>query len=1292
MIHPSVNIQGNIVSNEILQKLTEDNCKYQNPMDFGLNKKARIGDEIGDVWKVLRRQWEAFKAKQEKIADDETGFTETRQYWIAHFLGELGYDLIPRAKAEDPALPAINYSCKISEAFPLQIESYRQSLDKRPARGGSSPHARMQEFLNKTDDHLYGIVTNGLYIRLLRDASRLVKLSYLEFNLEKIMEENLYADFAVLYRVLHASRMPQQKGDGEDSIIEYYHLESMAAGTRIRQKLSLAVEKSIVELANGFLQHPANEELRRRLNAPKDAPDKISETQFYQYMLRLIYRILFLSVVEERKLLYPDKLSEDENQLRDIYYRFYSIERFRKLAGNYHFVDKYKQDLWDNLRANFRLFEKEKYGSKLGIKPLGGELFGPDGLGILAECHLGNQGFMDMMLWLNFFEDERKQMVRVNYGDLDVEEFGSVYEGLLEYDPEIKSENEQLFFDFKAGDARARSGSHYTPEELVKPLIKYSLEYIIDDCIKKPHERLNLPKGPRTREQIKSLQEQALLSISVCDVACGSGHILLSAARRIGLALAMVRTGDEQPDPASQRMATRDAIRHCIYGVDLNSLAVELCKVALWLEAHSPGEPLNFLDHRIKCGNSIVGLAHREELEKGIADEAYKTLSGDNKAIATAFRNRNKQERKQQKQLGLFDKAIQKEVNVVVEKFQLFKNLPESNPDEVAKKEKQYRNFENSLERIRLKQLADAQVAQFFIPKTEAKKQYLLTDAEYRNFLRNVNSGMGPIQSNKLAYVDSILPRHRFFHWFIEFPEVFGNGGFDCILGNPPYLGGTKISTHYGERFLNNLKFSYTGAKNRCDLVAYFLRRNIEIINTSGYVALITTNTINETDTRIGGLDWIINFLKAKICFANTNVVWPGKATVTVSLFSITKRDEEGKYNSYLTKIEKGKSNYSFNKYKLQNELIYSLGSKPYGKGFFISNIEKENLPKQEQIYVKPFLTGDDINSQIGGKPSRLIIDVGSFNTQDNVMHNCSNIYKILSKRVMPERLRLDPEKAYNKKFILYWWKFGDERKDFYDILKTMDDCIAINRHTKYVSFWQYSCDIIFSDAVVVLASKTEGLKTQLVSSIFNEWAWQEGSKMGSSTLRFNTSDILDTFPFIKGNLSDSLFYKYLNTCRIIQNKYSLGLTNLFNSHHNPKSHIDTFELKELIIQIDEQIKKNYDWSDIKLKHDFYEMGYLPENDRIRFTIHPDARREILKRLLELNHTIFEEEARKGLHKLEKVEEFFRHKGDEVPKEIILQIKKVEKEKKSAKTKPQKMRGRKKGGEGQGKLFLELKL
>ena len=288
---------------------------------------------------------------------------------------------------------------------------------------------------------------------------------------------------------------------------------------------------------------------------------------------------------------------------------------------------------------------------------------------------LGNDVLLGCLRSLGLYRHpDSGQLIRVNYAALNVEEFGSVYESLLEYQPEFIGEGRELRFRFRRGDERAATGSHYTPDDLVHPLIRHSLDHLIAACLK--------AEDP----------EAALLELRVADIACGSGHILLAAARRIATELAVMRTGEEQPSPSAYRAALRDAIRQCVYGVDVNPLAVELCKVALWLEAHIPGQPLNFLDHHIKCGNAIVGFARREELDQGVPTEAFKTLPGDDKELAASYRKRNKEDLKQQKQASFdFAPSLRGHLDAMLEEWRRLSALPESTPDQIDEKKERFR-------------------------------------------------------------------------------------------------------------------------------------------------------------------------------------------------------------------------------------------------------------------------------------------------------------------------------------------------------------------------------------------------------------------------------------------------------------------------------------------------------------------------------------------------------------------------------------------------------------------------
>jgi hypothetical protein len=837
-----------------------------------------------------------------------------------------------------------------------------------------------------------------------------------------------------------------------------------------------------------------------------------------------------------------------------------------------------------------------------------------------------------------------------------VEEFGSVYEGLLEFAPAIVQQSTGPVFTFVHGDERSSSGSHYTPEELVKPLITHSLDYLIADKLKEADP------------------EKGLLSLTICDVACGSGHILLSAARRVGFELAKVRSKEDQPTPTVLRAAVRDVIRHCIYGVDLNPLAVELCKVALWLEAHDPGQPLNFLDHRIKCGNAIVGLAHANELERGIASEAFKTLPGDEKEVASAFKKRNDQEVKAGAQLSTFEvEQVDHELKDVQGEFNQFAQLPESTPEEIARKEKVYRELTNGKKWWRLKQLADLQVAQFFIPKTLANKEKLTTHSQY---MTNLKQGTQILDRGASL---SISAEKRFFHWFLEFPEVFQRGGFDCILGNPPFLGGLRISNNYGYPFLNYIQNNNLNCKGTCDLVAYFFRRDFSILNKKGFLSLISTNTISQGDTRLGSLEIITK--DGDINFAVKSTKWPGLAAVEIALVTVYKgkwhdvkflnnkpasvispfldetSDEEGL--PFVLKINEGKS---------------YIGSFVLGDGFIIENELRENLIERNQAnsrVIFPFINGDDLNNNISQKPNRYIINLSEFEL-DYCKVNFTETLRIVEEKVMPERLL----NTYSKSAREKWWKYERPRLELYRSISNLDRCLVTALTGKNLAFAFVKPGPVFSHATAVIATNGSFHLSMVQATIHEIWAWKYCSSMGIS-LRYTPSDGFQTFPFPQNLNSQqdqelaTIGESYHEHRRQLMLGMQLGLTKTYNLFHSNAitaqvinerdrqiaaliKHLEKtpntvalneaiqgiLKLRELHVQMDEAVLEAYGWAHddtkwgkaIQLRHDFYEVDYLPENDRVRYTIHPEARKEVLKRLLQLNHERYAEEVAAGLH------------------------------------------------------------
>ena len=1238
MIYPSIRIEGSILSPDILDRL--DDLAGQRPADFGLEGTAKVKDEIARAWADAQDYWRIFQRKLESVRADSPATTETRQQWVLPLLGLLGYqlDFQPKSAEANGKLYPLSHRVANRGGTVVHVTGYRDAagLDRKAEqRSGTlrmSAHAMVQEYLNLADE-LYGLVTNGRVLRLLRDSSRLIKLTYLEFDLDRIFSDGLFADFAVLYRLLHATRLPANRDEAAQSWIERYHQDSLDAGSRIREGLSKAVERAILGLANGFLQHRANDDLRERV-----ARGQLSAEDFYKEVLRLIYRLLFLMVIEERGLVFP---SGTAARHREIYEQFYSVMRLRRMSERRHLADRRHADLWPALQASFRLFGAGGPGLKMGVPPLAGDLFQPRAIDALIGCTLGNDALLGALRALNLYtHPDNGQLIRVNYGALNVEEFGSVYEGLLEYEPVILPDAAQTTFAFKKGDERANTGSHYTPDELVQPLIKNSLDHLIAERLK--------AKDP----------EAALLSLRVADVACGSGHILLAAARRIGHELAVVRTGEDQPSPLAMRTAVRDAIRHCIYGVDLNPLAVELCKVALWLEAHVPGEPLSFLDHHIKCGNAIVGYVRREDIEsRGVPDEAFVTMPGDDKEVAALLRQRNKAERAGQAALK-FDPEVERQLDEALKGWKGLDTLPEHTPEQVEAKRQRFEVLSKSAEALWMEQLAAIPIAQFYIPKIKNRPGTHVTEEEFRSYLR----GERKPQSQATAEAWAVAVRKRFFHWFLGFPEVLAEGGFDCVLGNPPYLGNRALSGRYGDAFLQLMKVAFAPAGS-VDLVTYFVRRIYELLKPGGFLALISTKTIAQGGAREGGLEVMLT-QGGTITFAAHPVRWPGTAAVDVALIGLHKGSWDGKptlngrpvdvINAFLEAAEQAKPALELSARADQS----FIGSYVLGGGFILSEVEARQLLRSDPAnaeVVLPYLVGDDLNSRPDQSPSRWVINFYDWESEF-CEERFPSVFEILRERVMPERTRRDEDGEFvlRKPLPQRWWIYADKRPKLYRLAKGLKRVLVINRHTKNLAFSFHRTGIVYSDATVVIVSEQWEDYSTLNSSFHEVWAWKQGSTMGAGTLRYTPSSIFETFPTpdCHGERASALVkvgVAFDEKRHALMTVLWLGLTEIYNLFHAcdlnaelvakvSKQPADAaragfdglLELRRLHVALDTAVRDAYGWTDLNLGHDFVEVETLPENDRVRYTISPAARKEVLKRLLALNHQRAKEEAAKA--------------------------------------------------------------
>jgi hypothetical protein len=706
-----------------------------------------------------------------------------------------------------------------------------------------------------------------------------------------------------------------------------------------------------------------------------------------------------------------------------------------------------------------------------------------------------------------------------------------------------------------------------------------------------------------------------------------------------------VRTGEDQPSPSAFRTAIRDVIRECIYGVDINPLAVELCKVSLWLEAHNPGEPLNFLDYHIKCGNAIVGYAHSKDLERGIPDEAFSTLPGDDKETASDVRKRNKMERAsaQAGQLPL-GPEIQQQLDNILVRWRELSNLPERTPVEIEEKKRSYLDFTQNEDAGLLGQIAPIPIVQFYLPKTKENIDRFITDGEFRLFLNGQRRPQGPA----IAEAFALESQNHFFHWFLEFPEILQRGGFDCILGNPPYMGGHKLSGSFGHHFCEYLQWEYTPT-GLSDLVVYFVRRIFSLLRPDGFSAFITTNSIKDGDIRRDGLNQVLA-QGGIINFVIRGVKWPGRANLVVSLVAIHKGTWVGK------RVLDGKNvpviSSFFEDFQdagdpiplTENANRMYQGSIFRGDGFLLSHEEAEKLiqldPKNRGV-IKTIINGQEVNNAPNQISNRRTIDFFTLLIDEAAAYELP--FRMVEARVKPVRMALDPSSAINRDHRDRWWQYAFVRENLYVAIRPLRRCFVATAITKHLNFSSLPTNIVFDQRLFVFTTDRWDLYAVVQSTLHEVWARKYSASL-ETRLSYSLTNCFSPFPFpsdlwkTANPILAAIGERYHEHRRALMIQLWLGLTDIYNLFHSrdlspdkvrevskksaeeaEAGYQDILELRRLHRELDNAIRDAYGWDDLNLDHDFYEIETLAENDRVRWTISPDARKEVLRRLLALN-------------------------------------------------------------------------
>jgi SOS-response transcriptional repressor LexA len=827
----AITTEGGLLPADFLSELLSPKADIDGltPTSYNLADGERISEQVNRSWNRLKGRWADFKkAISEKPADEFTT-TETRNRWLQPLFQELGYgQRLTRAKP----IEIDGKSYPVSHAWnhiPIHLVGSHIALDHRTSgavgAAKASPHSLVQQVLNASDEHLWGIVSNGLTFRLIRDNIALTRLSYVDWDLAAIFDGDLYSEFYLLWLIAHQSRFEAERP--EQCWLEKWKKRAQDKGLRALEKLRPGVARAIEALGAGLLSHPANRVLREKLSTCE-----LTTQDFYRQVLRVIYRIIFLFVAEERDLLFqplppsdgPKEAIEDAIRARRRYIKFYSLTRLRKLslqcAGTPH------PDLWQILQFITNKLGSDTGCQELALPPLGGFLWGaalstPD----LSNAVVSNRSFLTSIQAL---ASVQVGSIRrwVDYKNLGAEELGSVYEGLLELHPHVNVDTGSFELNVAAGNERKTSGSYYTPDSLVQWLLNSALEPVMDQAARGKHGQA---------------AADALLNLKICDPAVGSGHFLIAAAHRLASRVAAARSGEKEPSPESTRTAIRDVIGRCLYGVDINPMAAELCRVNLWLESLEPGKPLSFLDHHIRVGNSLIG-ATPELISAGLPDSAFEVIEGDDSAACSNLKRLNRVQRDSLRHLFIAeDTAIRDRLRNAAAAID---EMRDSKPQDIHRKETAFRNFQSDYDFAKAWDLANLWCAAFVIKKVfpgnvhspVISDQPVVNPAEIQtSFLGDTQTAKSKISNSRrpvkqhpssispygittqhlrdfvereelppglLAEARRLATEYQFFHWHLSFPDVFRlapggqsaddarlgwDGGFDLVLGNPPW-------------------------------------------------------------------------------------------------------------------------------------------------------------------------------------------------------------------------------------------------------------------------------------------------------------------------------------------------------------------------------------------------------------------------------------------------------------------------------------------------------------------------
>lgn len=1167
-----------------------------------------------------------------------------------------------------------------------------QDLDRRETETGrwrASPFTKINRLLRETGVPL-GLLTNGDTWRLVyADAG--LPTATIEWTAQGWSDERstLRAFLMLLGRERFAPDAPDTT---LLSLLRQSQDRQVEVADQLGDQVRAAIRVFVRSLDDADRQHNGD------LLADRTLPD------IYEMTLLFMMRLVFLLYAEERKLLPHGEMLYDQ-----AYGLTYLFSRLRRQHRETPDLMPVRHDAWLQLLATFNVVYTGVQHPDFNTPAYGGDLFDPARFPTLADPRLqiSNAVIHDLLMRLLMAVSTlggERVMQRVSYRSLGVEQFGFMYEGLLDHlvlraeapllalrgakhhDPilplaeltRLAGDGEEalvrylkdetgrsesalrnalhaeprpewldalraacdgddalyhaalpfaalLDADFgvspliKAGQlyigpgpTRRATGTHYTPLSLTEPIVKHTLEPLVYTG---PAEGL-----PEAEWRLKPAAD--LLDLKICDMAMGSGAFLVQACRYMAGRLteawdrALHGLGSEihitphgkpstgQPDEllipddeeSRETLALRLVADRCLYGVDKNRLAVDIAKLSLWLLTMDRSRPFTFLDHALKHGDSLVGVSLQQ-----LGDWSL--------------------EPKDARDVPLLATLIRSQIADVVALRKQLAGLPVN--DIADRQAKQRLLAEAEAKTHDLRRAATLLLASYF---NDYKKR--AQEAMRSHLLDAVQNGTD-VPEGYYADVAALEDEHPF-HWDLEFPEVFldGRGGFDAFIGNPPFMGGVMISRSYGTDYVSLLRNLHPSWHGQADLCAMFFTRSFSLMGPSGALGLIATNTISQTDTMESGLE-VINNTGGKIYKAVTNIRWPSSASVFVSAVHIFHGDYKGQLwldDKQVARITPFLDDQDKRKplSLAANTRKSFLGSAVIGMGFVLEpdiayNMIALNPRNKDVLY--PYLNGKDLNSSPSQSPQRWIInffDWGLERAQQYI-----EPFSVVAKEVYPVRAKVN-RKAHRQ----YWWHYGDKRPALYRTIEPLERVLAIAQTSRTGAFVFVEKGIVYSHKVIVFAFEKARFFALLQSDLHGSWARQYSSTL-KQDLSYTPTSAFQTFPFPDDLTSlDAIGETYHETRRQIMLDRQEGLTKTYNRFHDPdESASDITHLRALHVEMDNAVAAAYGWADLDLDHGFHETA-----QGIRYTISEPARREVLTRLLKLNHARYHEEAVQGLH------------------------------------------------------------